>query len=240
MTYTHGNNPPNGNSNVSEDFDCDVLIVGAGPAGASTAYYIAQTGRRVVLLDAQRFPREKVCGDFVSPGSIRELKKIGVAYLPAFADKNILNYTVIYLNGKELIAGKFPEISDLPQYGQVIPRSVLDRELVDAARNAGANVLEGLCVTDFQVDDEGVTVTAKVKEDSRLFRTRLLIGADGNNSTVARILRGSTWPADNRAIVVRGYYENMHGSPNTASLYYSEASFPGTAGFFQLTKPKPT
>jgi geranylgeranyl reductase family protein len=236
VTYTHGTNQPNGSSNVSPDFECDVLIVGAGPAGAAAAYYIAQKGRSVILLDTQRFPREKVCGDFVSPGSIRELKKMGAAYANSFFEKNILNYTVIYLNGKELIAGKFPVISDMPQYGQVIPRPLLDSALVEAARNAGANVLEGLRVTNFQVEGEGVTVTATDKESTRTLRTRLLIGADGNNSTIARILKGAEWPADNRAVVVRGYFENIRGSPNTASLYYADASFPGYSWIFPVDK----
>jgi geranylgeranyl reductase family protein len=233
VTFTHADGST---ANVDLTFDCDVLIVGAGPAGAVAAYYIAKTGHRVILLDAQRFPREKVCGDFVSPGSIRELGRIGVTELPAFKETNTLNHTIIYLNGKELISGDFPTIEDMPRYGQVVPRTILDSAIVEAARGAGARVLEGFKVTNFQVDQTGVTATATNEKGLGTIRAALLIGADGNNSTVARILRSKSPPKDNRAVVVRGYFENINGSPNTACLYYSEDSFPGYSWIFPVDK----
>jgi menaquinone-9 beta-reductase len=97
MTYTQGTLIEAG---TTPSLDYDVVVVVAGPAGATAAYYTAFAGLKVILLDQQRFPRDKVCGDFVSPGSMRELKKMGIADLEAFKETNVVNQAVTYLNGE--------------------------------------------------------------------------------------------------------------------------------------------
>ncbi|MCL4430581.1 MAG: geranylgeranyl reductase family protein [Chloroflexi bacterium] len=231
MSLTHGQN----NSPESE-FESYVVVVGAGPAGATTAYHIASAGLNVIVLDKQHFPREKICGDFVSPGAIKELQKMHVTDSPSFKKTNLIDRATIYLSGKELVAGSFPEVLDLPKFSRVIPRKVLDSLILESARNAGARVLEGYQVTDFQVDKEGVTVTANSSKVTQTFRASLLIGADGNNSIVARILRGSEWPKSERAIVARGYFEEVAGKPNEANVFYANDSFPGYSWLFPMGK----
>jgi menaquinone-9 beta-reductase len=147
--------------NSGSGFDCDVLVVGAGPEGATAAYYIALAGYKVTILDKQKFPRQKVSGDFVSPGSIRELRKIGVTSLPEFQATNVISQVAVYLNGEKLISGTFPQVSGLEQHGQIVSRKMLDSLILEAARKAGATVLEGFRVTDFRVENDGVTVTSQ-------------------------------------------------------------------------------
>ena len=222
------------NQTSEPNFDCDVLVVGAGPAGATAAYYIALAKKSVILLDKEHFPRQKICGEFVSPGSIRELKKMGITNLPTFKDNIRINQAVIYLNGKEMNSGKFPLVSDMPQYGQVMHRTLLDSLILEVARNAGVRALEGFKVTGFKVENRGVTVTANGAKGSRTFRTRLLIGADGNDSAIANLMRGGPVPKENQAVVARGYFENVAGLPNEAGIFYGNDSFPGFSWIFPI------
>ena len=227
----------NGENQTSKtEFDCDVLVAGAGPAGATAAYYIAKSGRSVIVLDKHSFSRDKAGSDFLSPGALRELEKIGITNLPAFIEANILNQASIFLNGKELVSGKFPSLSDMPRYGQVVPKKLLLGSILETAKKAGAKVLEGFQVNGFKVESEGVTVTANKGKGAQSFRTRLLIGADGNNSAIASSLRGAPWPKENQAVVVRAYFENVAGLPNQADIYYANDSFPGYSWVFPVNK----
>lgn len=213
-----------------------MIIVGAGPAGATAAYCIASAGHKVLLLDQQKFPREKKCGDFVSPGSIKELQKMGITDLPEFKGTNVVDHATIHLSGEELVSGAFPVFPDLVSYGRVVPRVVLDRLIVDAARKAGATILEDMRVRDFHAANDAVTVVAQDLKSTRNFRARLLIGADGNESTIAQILRGSPWPIEHKAIAAQGYFQNISGSPNHADVFYNDESFPGYSWIFPVNK----
>lgn len=223
-------------NNSTSDSESSIIVVGAGPAGASAAYYLALAGIKVTVLDESVFPREKICGDFVSPGSIVELQRIGVADLAAFKRSNVIDRATIYVGGKELVAGGFPSVRDLPNFSRIIRRNLLDSLVLGAARKAGARFIEGFRVTDYKVDAEGVTITATGSKGLQTFRASLLIGADGNNSIIARNLRGSAWPEAESAIVARGYFEEVSGNPNEANVFYDKDSFPGYSWLFPTCK----
>jgi menaquinone-9 beta-reductase len=207
-----------------QQLNADVIIVGAGPAGASAAYYLASTGIKVLLLDKASFPREKVAGDIISPGAIKELQGMKITSLSEY---NKIDRATIYLNGKKLTTGLFPQYPDLTQYSQVVPRIVLDNLTLDAAKNAGVTVMEGFTISGFQVDNDGVTVVGEYQKEKSVLRSRLLIGADGHNSLVARKLRGGPWPDSHKAVVVRGYFENVTGAANQACIFYNNDDFVG-------------
>jgi menaquinone-9 beta-reductase len=232
MSITHGTT----DTTATSDFESNIIVVGAGPAGATAAYYLASAGLNVTILEEQYFPREKICGDFISPGSIRELQKMHITESSKFKETNRIDRATIYLSGKELIAGTFPAIPDYPRYSKVIPRKLLDSLILEAARTAGARVLEGYRVTGFQVDGNGVTISADSRKGTQTFRADLLVGADGNNSVVARILRGALWSKTERAIVARGYFVEVAGLPNEANVFYENESFPGYSWLFPMGK----
>src|ERR1700730_10658466 len=139
-------------------FDADVIIAGAGPAGAAAACHLARSGTAVILLDRVSIPRDKVCGDFVGPSALVELGDLGVSQMGGYAQTNVGCRAAVYLNGKELISQRFPTIEGVPPYGRGIPRLVLDRLVVDAARRAGARVMDGFPLADFAIDSNAVVV----------------------------------------------------------------------------------
>ncbi len=212
---------------IHQALDCDVLVVGAGPAGAATAYYLAKAGVRVWLADHQRFPRDKVCGDFVGPVALVELQRIGVARRKDYKRTNIIDRASLYLDGRLLIAQDIPLIAGLPAHGRVIPRKRLDEWLVDAARSAGAVLLEGHRLTGYGIDAQSATANTECAGRTRQIRARLIIGADGSNSLVARLLRGYPPPDSDRIVAVRAYYAGVTAPSNQADLYFTADSFPG-------------
>jgi geranylgeranyl reductase family protein len=225
-------------SNIQKIFESDhisdFLIVGGGPAGATAAYYMAKAGKSVILIDRQTFPRDKVCGDFVSQIAIAELDKMGITQLPEFNDaSNVINSASVFLDGKELASTAMPLLAELSQPGRVIPRKILDNWILDAAKKAGVTVLENVLVKDFVVENNQVRVTTQDKEGANhIFHSRLLIGADGNNSLISRIMHGNSLPQANRIIGLRGYFENVKGPSDRADMHFSSKSFPGYCWLF--------
>ena len=216
--------------------DADVLVVGAGPAGASAAAHLAGTGLRVTVIDQHAFPRDKVCGDFVGPVALVELQRLGVIQNPVYQQTNVIHSAAVHLDGKRLITSLIPEVSGLPAHGRVVPRKQLDAWIVDAAQTGGAQIIEGWRVRSYAVDSDGVTVYAGQRGQQRTWRGRVLIGADGSNSLVARQMHGKRPSYQDRIIAVRAYYEGVRGPSDQADLFFSSTSFPGYYWLFPTGK----
>jgi geranylgeranyl reductase family protein len=212
---------------VKPSYDADVIIAGAGPAGAAAACHLARSGAPVILLDRAIFPRDKVCGDFVGPSALVELESLGVSPMDGYARTNIARRAALYIDGEELISRPFPEIEGMPSHGRVIPRLALDQFIVDAARSAGAGGMEGCWVTGFASGRDAVAVEAASSNGHCALRCRLLIGADGSSSTVARLMRGSAPPRRDRFIAARAYFSNVDGPDDQLDLYFDRSCYPG-------------
>jgi menaquinone-9 beta-reductase len=212
---------------VKPSYDADVIIAGAGPAGAAAACHLARLGASITLLDRVTFPRDKVCGDFVGPSALVELDRIGVAQMAGYARTNIARRAALYIDGEELISRPFPEIEGIPSHGRVIPRRALDNFIVDAARCAGARMMDGYKLTGFAAGRDAVAVEAASSNGDLKLRGRLLIGADGSSSTVARLMRGSAPPRRDRFIASRAYFDNVEGPDDQLDLYFDRNCYPG-------------
>ena len=122
--------------------DADVIVVGAGPAGSATATHLARHGLRVSLLEKSRFPREKVCGDGLTPRGTRQLIRLGIDTSEAAGwlhNKGLRIY-----GGERPFQLEWPDLADFPSYGLVRPRADFDQLLARHAVAAGAT--RGICV----------------------------------------------------------------------------------------------
>jgi geranylgeranyl reductase family protein len=209
---------------------CDAIVAGAGPAGAAAATHLAAAGLHVIVADSRAFPRDKVCGDFVSPVAIRELASLGITRRPEWRRSTAIRSAAVHLDGEHLLTGPIPRQRGLPASGRVIPRKILDAWLVAGAREAGARVLERSRVVGFAAERSGIAVAVQDPEGERRLRARVLIGADGSSSLVARALRGDG--DHDRIIAIRGYFEDVKGPVDRADLYFASDSFPGYCWVF--------
>jgi menaquinone-9 beta-reductase len=207
--------------------DCDAVVVGGGPAGAAAAARLAARGFRTVLVDRATFPRDKVCGDFVGPAALAELADLGVAQATAFQATSKMADLALHVDGDQLAVLGIPQVDGLPDYGRVIPRLQLDAWILDAARHAGVTVLEGRKVTAVQQAPDAITVRGHSGAGPWQLRTRLLLGADGSNSMVARTLRGGVPPRRDRIVAVRAYFDDVGGPAGQGDVCFRSDSFPG-------------
>ena len=192
--------------------DADVIVVGAGPSGATTAYYLAQAGLNVLLLEKARFPREKVCGDGLTPRAVKTLIAMGVDTGPGSGWLHNKGLRVIGAGMR--LELPWPELDSYPGYGLVRTRASLDETLARRAQAAGAKLLEGVTVTGPVLDDAGriVGVTAdthdseRARGDSTTYRARVIVAADGNSSRLSVAM--GLHKRDDRplGVAVRTYY----------------------------------
>jgi geranylgeranyl reductase family protein len=185
--------------------EADVIIVGAGPAGSTTAFYLAQAGLDVLLLEKSRFPREKVCGDGLTPRAVKALVAMGIDV----SEKNgwLRNKGLRVIGAGQRMELPWPELSSYPGYGLVRTRNDLDETLARRAQQAGARLLEDTTVTGPVIDDRTDRITGVTISNERTYLARTVIAADGNSSrlSVAMGLR----KRDDRplGVAVRTYYK---------------------------------
>ena len=191
------------------DAEADVIVVGAGPSGATTAFYLAQSGLDVLLLEKSRFPREKVCGDGLTPRAVKTLVGMGISV--SEQDGWVRNKGLRVIGAGKRLELPWPELASYPGYGLVRTRLDLDETLARRAQQAGARLLEGITVTGPVRDERsgritGVAAKAADGGGERTYRARVVVAADGNSSrlSVAMGLR----KRDDRplGVAVRTYY----------------------------------
>src|SRR5262249_60939913 len=132
-----------------------------------------------------------------------------------------------HVDGDELGVLPIPQVDGLPAYGQVIPRRQLDAWILDAARHAGATVLDGRKVTAVERAPDAVTIRGHSAAGPWQLRTRLLGGADGSNSIIARALRRTLPPRQDRILAVRAYFDDVGGPAGQADICLCGDRFPG-------------
>ena len=186
--------------------DADVIVVGAGPGGSSAAHHLAQSGLDVLLLEKATFPREKVCGDGLTPRAVKSLVRMGID--TSEANGFIRNRGLRIIGGGMRLELPWPELSTYPDYGLVRPRLDFDELLVRAAQGAGARLQEGTTVTGPVLDatDRVVGVTARTAEGPQTYRAPLVVAADGSSARLALSLGVQKRDDRPMGVAVRRYF----------------------------------
>jgi geranylgeranyl reductase family protein len=192
----------------------DVLVVGGGPSGASCAYWLAEAGHDVLLLEKKRYPREKTCGDGLTPRSVKQLEDMGLGEKLAEHHRFDGLRSIAFGRTLEL---QWPSHPDFPSYGYVVTRKDLDHLVAERAVKAGA-VLWDASEAVSPVTEGGLLRGAMVKRKDtgavEEVRARYVVVADGANSRFGRALgtsRNRNYPL---GMAIRGYYESpRHDEP---------------------------
>ncbi|MFY1688512.1 geranylgeranyl reductase family protein [Plantactinospora sp. WMMB782] len=192
------------------DSDADVIVVGAGPGGSTTAYHLARHGVRVLLLEKTEFPREKVCGDGLTPRAVKQLVKLGVDTSPEAGW--LRNRGLRVIGGGVRLELDWPDLASFPNYGLVRTRLDFDDLLAKRAVEAGAELRTGMNVTGPVLDGDGrvVGVTAESGPDKApaTFRAPLVVAADGVSGRLPLALGLNKREDRPIGVAVRRYYRS--------------------------------
>ncbi len=223
---------------TNEQLDVDALIVGAGPGGSTAAYHLARHGLNVLMVEKASFPREKVCGDGLTPRAVVQLRRLGIDVDdPRFERHQGLR---IY-SRRVTLELPWPDLEDFPGFGLVMTRAEFDQMLVRHAEKAGAQLMERTEALAPVQDDGWVTgATIRRGEDGpeTTVRARFVIAADGAASRFASqagVRRDSAKPL---GIAARRYYRiDRHPGPWLEvwmDLWEQDKILPGYGWLFAL------
>ncbi len=202
--------------------DADVIVVGAGPAGAGAAYWCASAGLDVLLLEKSAFPRDKICGDGLTPRAVSELVRMGVPIREQ--DGWIRNVGLRVIGGGHRIELPWPELSSYPSYGLARARTTFDQTLAEHARAAGAKLSERTSVTGPVLDERTgrvVGVRARPVDDAGRragdeveYRAPVVIDAGGVSARLATSVGRVKRDDRPMGVAVRTYFRTpRHDDP---------------------------
>jgi len=215
----------------------DVIVAGGGPAGSTLAWELARRGVRVLLLERTRFPREKVCGDYVEPRGLRILQEMGCLERLEERMPLPITHSATFVDWECCYAGEIPfyGVSEsLPPHGYIIPRDELDNATLETAERAGATVHQETLVTAVSAAPSGVVVEARVGTKSIRYRSHLIAGADGANSVVGSSAGVLVDDPRHTAVAQRAYATGLEGDLGEAVFFFDEELFPGYGWMFPM------
>lgn len=217
----------------------DVIIVGAGPAGATAAVVLAQMNRDVLLLDRHQFPRDKACGDAIPGAAIGILSRYGmgeqVEAAKARGEFYPLRQMLLFSPKGHVIEADFERAGSY-----IAPRIFFDTVIQKHAIASGAEFQQARVNEPMIEDGQVVGVRARVNGGIKELRARVVIGADGVTSPIARALRPKEQRHvdKHRAVAIRAYIDDIEEFPQTIEFYLNKDVLPGYAWIFPTGKSK--
>lgn len=228
---------------ATTDRSADVIVVGAGPAGSAAAWQLRQAGREVVVLEKAEFPREKVCGDGLTPRGVQALRDLGVDTSP---QAGWVRHKGLRVHGGGMVTEvDWPRLQHWPDFSLVLRRSELDARLAAHAEAAGARVHTGVTVTEPLLDDAGrvagVHAQAGPGKEPQQWRAPLVVSAEGLSGRLAKALglvRREDRPV---GIAVRRYVRSRRAADDYLDISFdltatgpSRDSMPGYGWIFGM------
>jgi geranylgeranyl reductase family protein len=215
----------------------DVVIVGAGPGGSAAATFLARKGVKVLLLDRAMFPRNKTCGDGLTPRAVAAIERLGVLEQVINVSQRIGYAKVIAPNGGEIISSIADTNIEEGAYMLAAPRLELDHILVENAILSGATLVEGCKVNAIENNADGVIVKGSVKRKTHNFRAKYAVIATGANMGLLK-KQGFLETTPNPIIAARAYYEGANYDRDFFNFHFNEVTLPGYGWVFPLANNK--
>jgi geranylgeranyl reductase family protein len=187
----------------------DVLVIGGGPAGSAAGFWLAKAGHDVCVLERKAFPRDKTCGDGLTPRAVHQIREMGLE--PAIAAHHHRHEGLRAEAHGITLELRWPQHPVFPDYGYVVRRRDLDQMVAEHAAGAGATVLQATEAVRPLLRDglvTGAVVKDKAGGQTREVRARYVIVADGSLSRFGRALGAARNKSYPQGIAIRGYFES--------------------------------
>jgi menaquinone-9 beta-reductase len=206
--------------------DFDVIIAGAGPAGSSAAIHLAHSGRRVLLVEQKKFPRPKLCGEFISPECRRHFETLGVADAMTNSDPALITETVFYSTRGHRVTIPSSWFGGPAALG--LSRAVMDDVLLRRARDCGVEVIEGASITEAIVDNNTVRgVKLKINGDEQQPTAPLTIDATGRARILTKKLHLGEPRSKAKLIAFKVHLRNTRVAPGACEIYFYPDGYGG-------------
>jgi menaquinone-9 beta-reductase len=207
----------------SDNFD--VIIAGGGPAGASAAIHLAQGGVRVLLIEQKKFPRAKLCGEFISPECQTHFDKLGVAGAMILSGPALLDETVFYSSKGHHVAVPSKWFGGRAAYG--LSRAVMDEVLLRGAQEKGVVVHEGASITEPLLEGERVAgVRVKIDGAHHEFRAPITIDATGRARILSRKIANGNSKRPS-LVAFKAHLRKTKVAPGACEIYFYPGGYGG-------------
>jgi len=214
----------------------DLIIVGAGPAGCACALMLANSGLNIAIIDKGTTPREKICGDALSNDVISQLYMLPPQVKNAFDNitEKIPSSGIRFYSPKgECLEISFESLGKKDISGYVCKRRYFDEALINSLKEyTNIKLFEGSEITEIKIESEGVLVSTATNS----FHSKMIVGADGANSLVAKRLGNFEKDKNSHCLGLRGYFENVKGfhKKNFIELHFYKEVLPGYIWLFSM------
>ncbi len=219
---------------MPSETDYDVIIVGGGPAGSTCASYLAKQNHKVLLVDKATFPRDKACGDGISGKSLAALQELGIDVKVEKAKHRRIS-GVIFSSPKGKVV-EIPVKQEGKHAGYDCRRFVYDNVLFQHAKEL-VETIEGFSVTGVVKEGDQVVGVKGIDTDTkkeRTFRAKIIVGADGANSGIAKSMGLHRVDPKHHSSALRMYYKNVAGMKDMIEIHFTDSIIPGYFWIFPL------
>ncbi|HEX6719429.1 MAG TPA: NAD(P)/FAD-dependent oxidoreductase [Pyrinomonadaceae bacterium] len=204
----------------------DVIIAGGGPAGSSAAIHLARHDLRVLIVEQKKFPRAKLCGEFISPECQKHFENLGVADAITCSGPASITETVFYSTGGHRVTIPSSWFGQPTALG--LSRAVMDEVLLRRAQACGVTVLEGATITEPVVNGSDINgIRLKINGDEREYRAPLTIDATGRARIITRKLSTRDSKAKARLIAFKVHLKNTRVAPHACEIYFYPDGYGG-------------